>query len=100
MKIFGKEPNVCRTLNDNSGTMFKAFKTIFPLAFLMNSFAHVIARNLVKRARKLNDEGNYMRAKHDLIKICDLAFEEDCLRALDLFRTECVDEFFLHAFER
>ena len=68
VKIFGNGPNVHHTLNDDSDAMFKAFPTVFPLAFLMNCFAHVIARNLVKHACKLNDKGKYTHAKHDLIK--------------------------------
>ena len=32
-KMFENEPNVNYTLNDNSDAIFKAFKTVFPLAF-------------------------------------------------------------------
>ena len=42
VKLFGNEPNVHYALNDNSDAIFKAFKTVFPLAFLMNCFAHMI----------------------------------------------------------
>ena len=56
-KLFGNQPNTRYTINDNSNAIFKAFKTVFSLAFQMNCFVHIISRNLAKYTCKLNDEG-------------------------------------------
>ena len=56
VKMFRNEPNVRHALSDDSGSTFKVFEAVFPLAFLMKCFANEINRNFVKHACRLNDE--------------------------------------------
>ena len=57
--------------------------------------------NLLKYVIKLNDKGKYADIKKDLVMIGDLVYEEDLLRALDLFHIKYGDEEeFLDTFEK
>ena len=85
VKLFGSKLDVKHTLSDNCDVIFKAFKQVYPLAFTMNYFAHMMNRNLCKYTCKLNNRGKCVEIKIDLNKISDLAHKEDFLKALDFF---------------
>ena len=101
VEIFGYDPEPKYSLNDNADAIFKAFKSIFPDAYQMNCFAHMINRNLHKYACKLSNSKKIHEIKKDLNVMADLAFSEDFERAVELFRTKYSDEReFLDTFEK
>ena len=99
-KLFGSQPDVKCSLNDNCDAIFKAFSTVFPLVFMLNCFAHMIVRNLPKYACELHTF-KIKEITDDLNKMGDLACKQDFERSLQLFREKYASEKdFLDAFEK
>ena len=74
MQLFENELAVKHILNNNCDAILK-YLAWFPSVFVLNYFAHVIIRNLLKYTSKLTSINTMKSIEKELNQLGDLAYE-------------------------